>query len=135
MDLLFVLASHAGQVVTREQLMARLWPGLVMGEDSLARTVSKLRQALGDDAKAPQYVETIAKRGYRLRAQVEGSNAAAKRRDGRSRCFPAPGERPVVAGLGMVAILALAWAAVRFWPGSVPDAGRGRAQPAGLACR
>ncbi|KAF1717141.1 hypothetical protein CSC74_08140 [Pseudoxanthomonas yeongjuensis] len=73
MDLLFVLAAHAGQVVTREQLMTRLWPGLVVGEDSLARTVSKLRQSLGDDAKAPRYIETIAKRGYRLRVQVEAA--------------------------------------------------------------
>lgn len=70
MDLLLLLASQPGQVVTREQIMDALWPGLVVGEDSLARTVSKLRQALGDDAKSPRYVETISKRGYRLLAEV-----------------------------------------------------------------
>src|SRR5438270_13793337 len=60
--------------------MAALWPGVIVGEDSLARTVSKLRQALGDDAKAPRYIETIAKRGYRLLVEVESvvsSNAPA----------------------------------------------------------
>lgn len=70
MDLLALLAARAPRVVPREDIMAALWPGLVVGEDSLARTVSKLRQALGDDAKAPRYVETIAKRGYRLLAAV-----------------------------------------------------------------
>ena len=69
-DLLFLLASERGQVVPRERLQETLWPGLVVGEDVLARTVFKLRQALGDDAKAPRYVETIAKRGYRLVADV-----------------------------------------------------------------
>lgn len=71
MDLLVLLASRAGRVVPRDDIMAELWPGLVVGDDSLARTLSKLRQALGDDAKAPRYVETIAKRGYRLIAAVQ----------------------------------------------------------------
>lgn len=70
MDLLFLLASRSGEVVSREVIMATLWPGVVVGDDSLARTVSKLRQALGDDARTPRYVETIAKRGYRWCAQV-----------------------------------------------------------------
>jgi len=71
MDLLWLLAAEAGRVVGRERIMAVLWPGVIVGEDSLARTVSKLRQALGDDAKAPRYIETIAKRGYRLLVDVE----------------------------------------------------------------
>lgn len=70
MDLLWLLAGEAGRVVARERIMATLWSGVVVGEDSLARTISKLRQALGDDAKAPRYIETIAKRGYRLVAEV-----------------------------------------------------------------
>jgi len=70
MDLLWLLAAEAGKVVGREHIMATLWPGVIVGDDSLARTVSKLRQALGDDAKAPRYIETIAKRGYRLLADV-----------------------------------------------------------------
>jgi DNA-binding winged helix-turn-helix (wHTH) protein/Flp pilus assembly protein TadD len=70
MDLLWLLAAEPGRVVGRERIMAALWPGVIVGDDSLARTVSKLRQALGDDAKAPRYIETIAKRGYRLLAEV-----------------------------------------------------------------
>jgi DNA-binding winged helix-turn-helix (wHTH) protein/Flp pilus assembly protein TadD len=70
MDLLVLLAGQGGRVVSRDAIMTALWPGLVVGDDSLARTVSKLRQALGDDARAPTYIETIAKRGYRLLAAV-----------------------------------------------------------------
>lgn len=120
MDLLFVLAAHAGQVVTREQLMTRLWPGLVVGEDSLARTVSKLRQSLGDDAKAPRYIETIAKRGYRLRAQVEAATQPPAGATADPAAAPRRAPRPVGVVLGMAALLALAWAGVRYWPVSVP---------------
>ncbi len=70
MDLLFLLARAPGKVFSREQILEALWPGLIVGDDALARTVSKLRQALGDDAKAPRYIETISKRGYRLLADV-----------------------------------------------------------------
>jgi transcriptional activator of cad operon len=78
MDLLFVLAADAGAVVPRERLLETLWPGLVVGEDTLARTVFKLRQALGDDAKAPRYIETIAKRGYRLVAAIDTVTSASR---------------------------------------------------------
>ncbi|WP_348672961.1 transcriptional regulator, partial [uncultured Abyssibacter sp.] len=70
MDLLTLLASAPGEVFSRETLMALVWPGVVVGEDSLARAVSKLRRALGDRTQAPAYVETIPKRGYRLIAEV-----------------------------------------------------------------
>ncbi|MEO7877719.1 MAG: winged helix-turn-helix domain-containing protein [Dokdonella sp.] len=70
MDLLFSLATRSGRVVGREELLATLWPGLIVGEDTLARAVSRLRKALGDDPKAPRYIETIVKRGYRCIADV-----------------------------------------------------------------
>ncbi|MDR6841477.1 winged helix-turn-helix domain-containing protein [Pseudoxanthomonas sacheonensis] len=112
MDLLLLLASQPGQVVTRERIMNALWPGLVVGEDSLARTVSKLRQALGDDARSPRYVETISKRGYRLLAEVTMSAAATP--------TTAPTVAPVsaarnhkkwlgVAALGIAGLIGLGW--------------------------
>jgi DNA-binding winged helix-turn-helix (wHTH) protein/Tfp pilus assembly protein PilF len=83
MDLLVLLAGQDGRVVSRDDIMTSLWPGLVVGEDNLARAISKLRQALGDDAKAPTYIETIAKRGYRLIAGVGPlpAEACADRQD------------------------------------------------------
>lgn len=77
MDLLCLLAVEPGRVWSREELMSALWPGVVVGDDSLARTVSTLRLALGDDAKAPQYVETISKRGYRWIAATSATSPIA----------------------------------------------------------
>jgi transcriptional activator of cad operon len=79
MDLLRLLAAHPGEVVSREDLLASLWPGLTVGEDTLARTVFKLRRALDDDPRAPTYVETIPKRGYRLIARVGAAPAQPRR--------------------------------------------------------
>ena len=76
MDLLFALAARPQGVWSRDELFAQLWPGLVVGEDTLARTVSKLRKALGDDPRAPRYIETISKRGYRWIAPVHAIAAA-----------------------------------------------------------
>lgn len=73
MDLLVLLARRPGEVLTHEEILAALWPNVVVGDDTLARCVSKLRRAFDDDPKAPAYVETIPKRGYRLIAQVEAA--------------------------------------------------------------
>lgn len=75
-DLLFLLAASPGEAVSRERIMEALWPGQVVGDDSLARAVFKLRQALGDDAKAPRYIETLSKRGYRLIADTVSAPSA-----------------------------------------------------------
>ena len=71
MELLVVLASRPGQVVSREELLSAVWPGVVVGDEALSQVVTKLRKALGDDARVPTYIETISKRGYRLIARVE----------------------------------------------------------------
>lgn len=61
------LIAHAGSVVTREQLVALLWPtGIVDFDTSLNTAVRKLRSALGDVAETPRYVETLPRRGYRF---------------------------------------------------------------------
>lgn len=70
MDLLVLLAKRPGEVLTHEEILAALWPNVVVGDDALARCVSKLRRAFDDDPKAARYVETIPKRGYRLIADV-----------------------------------------------------------------
>lgn len=102
MDLLFLLAGSPGEVFSRERIMASLWPGVTVGDDVLARAVSKLRRALDDDPKAPVYVETIPKRGYRLKAAV----AAA--------ALPGPRRRPsrLVAASAAILFLVVAGAAV-----------------------
>lgn len=63
MDLLFTLAERPGEVLSREELMRAVWPGITVGEDALAQCVFKLRKVLGEDGRR---IETIPKRGYRL---------------------------------------------------------------------
>jgi Tol biopolymer transport system component/DNA-binding winged helix-turn-helix (wHTH) protein len=70
--ILVYLLEHAGEIVTREQLRAVLWPSdtFVAFDHSLNTAVMKLRDALGDSADTPLYIETIPKRGYRFIAPV-----------------------------------------------------------------
>lgn len=66
------LASNAGRIVTREELQQKLWPAdtFVDFEVGLNSVVRKLRQALGDDADNPHYIETLARKGYRFLVPV-----------------------------------------------------------------
>jgi DNA-binding winged helix-turn-helix (wHTH) protein/Tfp pilus assembly protein PilF len=75
MDLLVLLAQEPGRVYSRADIESVLWPDVVVGEDSLARAVSKLRRALGDTANSSRYIQTIPKRGYRLITDVVKPNA------------------------------------------------------------
>ncbi len=70
--LLVALLEHPGEIVTRESLRQLLWSGgtFVEFDQSLGTAVTKLRQALGDDADNPRFVETVPKRGYRFIAPV-----------------------------------------------------------------
>src|SRR5580704_7555050 len=71
-EFLLLLLEHPGEIVDREQLRTRLWPGdtFVDFNQSLSAAVTKLRQALGDDANNPRFIETIPRRGYRFLAPV-----------------------------------------------------------------
>ena len=67
LQVLIALLEVPGEVVTRESLIARLWPtGVVDFENGLNTAVRKLRAALEDDPESPRYVETIPRRGYRF---------------------------------------------------------------------
>src|SRR6266487_3374168 len=72
-QLLVALVQHPHDVVTREELQKRLWPpDIVVDFDSgLNKAVNRLRQALGDDAENPRFIETLPQRGYRFLAHVE----------------------------------------------------------------
>jgi len=72
-DVLLMLASNAGRLVTREELQRKLWPGDSFGdfEHGLNAAVNRLRETLGDSATDPTYIETIPRRGYRFIARVE----------------------------------------------------------------
>jgi TolB-like protein/DNA-binding winged helix-turn-helix (wHTH) protein/Tfp pilus assembly protein PilF len=72
-EVLAVLIERAGDVVTREELQKKLWPAntFVDFEHGLNKAINKIRDALGDSADAPRFVETVARRGYRFLADVK----------------------------------------------------------------
>lgn len=70
MALLCALVRAGGRTVSKDTLFDTVWTGVTVNEDALSRAVWKLRQALGDDARNPTYVETVSKRGYRLRVDA-----------------------------------------------------------------
>lgn len=68
-----ILLEHAGEVLTRSEVCRKLWPNdtFVDFDHSLAAAVNKIREALGDSAENPQYVETLPKRGYRFIGKIK----------------------------------------------------------------
>jgi TolB-like protein/DNA-binding winged helix-turn-helix (wHTH) protein/Flp pilus assembly protein TadD len=72
LQVLAMLLSHSGELVTREQLQRKLWSAdtFVDFDHGLNKAISKIREALGDSAESPRFVETVARRGYRFLASV-----------------------------------------------------------------
>lgn len=65
-QVLLFLVRNAGRVVTRQELQAAIWPDVVVTDDALVQCVVEIRKALGDDSRAPRYVRTTPKSGYRF---------------------------------------------------------------------
>jgi TolB-like protein/DNA-binding winged helix-turn-helix (wHTH) protein len=75
---LALLVSRPGQLVTREELIAQLWPkGVVEFDTGLNTAMRKLRVALADDADSPRLIETVPRQGYRFIGMVGGEASAA----------------------------------------------------------
>lgn len=70
-SLLCLLAAQGRDVISRQEISQAIWPDVVVGEESITRAIFALRNALGDDAKQPQYIETIPKKGYRFLVDVQ----------------------------------------------------------------
>jgi DNA-binding winged helix-turn-helix (wHTH) protein len=107
MDVLVYLADRAGQVVSRQEIIDAVWAKRFLADTLLTRAISELRRVLGDDARAPNLIETVSKRGYRLLAISLPSpevtpGAPATMRAG-------PGTRQLDEGLGNVSVCSIAW--------------------------
>jgi DNA-binding winged helix-turn-helix (wHTH) protein/TolB-like protein/Flp pilus assembly protein TadD len=70
-DVLLHFVSRPSLLVTKEELLSTLWPDVAVTDNALTQAISDLRQALGDDASAPRFIQTVARRGYRFIAPVE----------------------------------------------------------------
>ena len=119
MALLLTLAAQPGKVLGREELMIEVWSGVVVSDETLSRCISDLRQALGDDPRSPRFIETLARRGYRLLERpatlIDSSSAtsqdgeekaatAPQRQDGGLRRFRRPGSWLAVSSVLLVAL-------------------------------
>jgi len=98
-----LLCRRLGEIVTPEDILAQVWNGRAISPNSVPVVISDLRQALEDDARSPRYIETVAKRGYRLMGERPAQTpAAASNRH----------VRPAIFGLIALALTvgaALAW--------------------------
>jgi predicted ATPase/DNA-binding winged helix-turn-helix (wHTH) protein len=67
------LVDHAGELVTKEEFFAQLWPKTIVGDAALTVTIAEVRRVLGDKARSPRFIEVVPRRGYRFIGQVQGS--------------------------------------------------------------
>src|SRR5258708_5981221 len=76
-QILAMLLEHHGEVVTRDELQKKLWPAdtFVDFDHGLNKAINKIREALGDSAASPRFVETVSRRGYRFLAEVKVAEA------------------------------------------------------------
>ena len=77
LDVLCVLAAARGDVVTKDELLARVWPGQVVEENNLQVQVSALRKALDEEKSGQSYLVTVPSRGYRLIGVAGSSHGPA----------------------------------------------------------
>ena len=76
MKILEILIQANGNVVSRNDLFDGVWPNQEISDQTLASGISRLRASLGDDPKQPRFIETIPKKGYRLKVPVHTGTAA-----------------------------------------------------------
>jgi Tol biopolymer transport system component/DNA-binding winged helix-turn-helix (wHTH) protein len=136
MEVLLCLAAAPGEVVSREELIDKVWQGAFVSDDVLTRSIGQLRRAFGDDPERPRVIETIRKRGYRLVAiPAPGTVPPAAPAPGPIAVPPAKAERTAAPPSGRVAwrvgglalgVLALVALALRMLepPPDRPAAGR-----------
>lgn len=68
------LVSRPGQLVTKDDLLAAVWPEVVVTETALTKRIQEVRRALGDDPKAPRYIETVHRQGFRFIAPLRNAS-------------------------------------------------------------
>ena len=111
---LAMLLEHPGELVTREQLHQNLWPAdtFVDFDVGLNSAIKRLRDALGDSAESPRFVETLPRRGYRFISPLDGPSIAALNVSSTERPTPATSSSPTPVSNGRAKVQ-LVWFALR----------------------
>lgn len=130
-EVLRILLQTPHELVTREELRRHLWPDNTFVDYDLAlkRVINRLREALGDSADNPRFIETIPRKGYRFIAPVsthdpERLEARLPIQEAVAAEVPTRRTRELWIALGLGAaftLLAIGFAVSRFWPGSKPS--------------
>ncbi|HVS15094.1 MAG TPA: winged helix-turn-helix domain-containing protein [Thermoanaerobaculia bacterium] len=126
------LVSATGRVVTKQELFDAVWPGLIVTDEVLPNAVYQIRRALDDDARAPRYVETVPKVGYRVVAEVEALSAT--RTEPPPRPIARPSRPAGWATLGAAAALLVLGVGIARWSTTEGPAAA-RVDPADLVAR
>jgi DNA-binding winged helix-turn-helix (wHTH) protein len=111
MEVLLCLAARAGEVVPRQVVVDTVWATEYISDSTLTHAIAVLRKVLGDDPRAPRFIETIPKRGYRLVPEVEW-DGPTPRRAAQASLPKAGGPLAVVAGVRVQLATAVSAAAV-----------------------
>ncbi len=95
-QVLRILVEYGGEIVTREAIQNRLWPNntIVEFDHGINTAIKKIRTALGDSAEKPKYIETVARRGYRLMVPVERMRSSAGDRPPSDESFDSRSDTP-----------------------------------------
>ena len=124
MRLLMRLAQSPGTVISQDELMQAVWSGVVVGTASIYQSMSQIRKVLGDNEEPPRYIETVARRGYRLIAPVlqppspgvrapVATHAPASPQPAREPSRPRHSGWIAIAAIAAIAVMAAVW---RFAP-------------------
>lgn len=117
MDVLLVLASRAGEVVSKDELVQAVWGGRPVSDEVITRCISIIRRTLGDDARAPVFVENVPRRGYRLKCPVTLLTRGAPAESPPDQARPARRSSyllPLLGGFAAIAIV-FVFALVKPW--------------------
>jgi Tol biopolymer transport system component/DNA-binding winged helix-turn-helix (wHTH) protein len=115
-DTLLILIDNGGRIVEKEELMQRLWPDSFVEESNLTFNIQQLRKALGDNARQPRFIETVARRGYRFIAEVQENSTlpiAGETELNASPALPAPRRSYLL--IAALAVLVSGSVAIIWW--------------------
>ncbi len=117
-DTLLILVDNGGRIVEKKELMNRLWPDSFVEESNLTFNIQQLRKALGDNARQPRFIETVARRGYRFIAEVtENPSSIAPKVESKSPSANlfGPARKRSYLSIAALSILVVASVVIALW--------------------